>query len=937
MYHLSNHHLMKHCLLLGLCLTMAILAQAQSEQRIFGQLYDEAWAPLPLATVVLFDLQDSTLVDYTLSSDKGAFVLSGPIDRRYQLQISYLGYEPLLQDFTLTQVLRLDSLQLQPASMTLNTAVIEAEHIPLRMNGDTLEFNSAAFSVQAHDKVEDLLKQLPGVEVDDQGNVLVNGKKVEKITVDGKDFFGENAQVALKSLPANAIDKVQAFDKKNEKEELLGKAASGDLKQLNLTLKEDKKTGYMGDVKAGYGYSPDDGHRYEGNLNLHYFNPKMRLSLVGGSSNINELAINFGTLQDMTGGWSRFVQSNSNLHLSHRSLVQPMVFNRGVREGIIQTTMGGTNANLFLHPKTDLSIHYLYANQFKTLEQGGSQRSVTSDNFFSTLSERSRLPLAQSHNANIKFEHRLDSSQTLKGRFRFRHNINDRPRGSMSDNLDASGNLTNRLTQTFEENQTNTSGEGHLHYNKKFKKEGRAFWANVNTAQQGQRRLSINEATTELYSNGQPTARTELSQDQRQQEGRQIYVVEAGYAEPLGEATSLEFEAVGAWNNEQMNQETYDRQDERLVLDPLLTDRYNKWYNYQLLATTITHTIGEKKWNLGAQAGVQRAQLQGLIQSAEQRINQTFIYPVGEATAAYRFKTNASLRFQYRTAVREPSLQNLQPLLNNNNPLLLRQGNPDLVPAYIHRANLGFFHFKAGNFQMFNIGYTATVDNIVQQRFIDEQLRTVMIPVNFGTQHSTYLNWRYGSKVKKFLKWTLRGSARLNQTPLLINDAIDEQWNTHGELGLKLENPKKKQMDLSVEARVQFNRAMITENTALNSTAIQHDYQAKAKWTPGNGWAFNTSFHLHVFEPLGFEERFVLPIWQASISKTLLKSEALQLTLRADNLLNQRFFINRSQWGGNLTETRTNLLGRFFMLSVSYKVDKMGGKKRGMDQIMIID
>lgn len=895
----------------------------QSSYSIRGTLYDEQPAPLPMATVVLFDLQDSTLADYVLSKDNGQFVLHGKGGVPYQLQISYLGYEPILQDLTLAADVVFDSLPLTPATATLTTAVIEAEHVPMRMRGDTLEFNTAAFSVKAHDKLEDLLVQFPGMTVDANGKIMLDGKPVEKVTIDGKEFFGNQAQIALKNLLASTIKTVQAFDKKTDKEALLDQDASGESKQLNLTLKEEKKTGYMGSVEGGYGYSPDDGHRYNGALGLHYLHPKMRFSIIGNSNNINESGFDYETENKLTGGWGTFMKTNHRFRLNHASLDQQYY---GPQLGMTRRIAGGLNANFFPTNRTGISLHYLYANILRGQVQTQENRAITAENFFATKGKIAQNVTNQNHTANVKFSQQLDTANTQKitGRLRFRYSDGAKQQENTTETYDALGMLSNGLEQFWGEQRTVASFDAFVHYQKKFKKKGRALWINGTTGFQNNLELTTNNALTQLYNNGQRQRTDTLLQDQHNEKDIQLYTLEVGYAEPLGEKTSLEWEAVGAWSNESIDQAAFDRRGRRSIANEMWSGQYNKWFDYQLLTTGVDHRIGEKKWQLTAKIGLQRTALKGVIQVPKQTIQQVYYYPMVEAKIKGRFGKSRTASLGYETSIQEPSLDQLQPLLNNQNPLRVQVGNPDLIPVYNHIFYGGYGYNAGESGWHLSARYNLTTNSIVAQQTFDEQLRLIHRPVDGGMTHwaSGQINAR--STIGKLLKWNIYGFFYLQKLPVLLDDAQYQRWTTGSNLWLSFSNYKQKKIEARFWIALDVGTNQTPENTALNTATMIHQYIASVRINANKGWQLKSKLDVNIYEPMGYKDRVVLPLWSASVSKTLLKDESLKLTLQANNLLNQRTFVERSQWGGPLSETRINILGRFLMFSLSYKIDKMG-------------
>jgi hypothetical protein len=909
---------------------------AQKTQTINGLLLDEEDNALIAATVVLMNTMDSSFTDYGLSTDNGKFKLTGKKDEKYQLQISYVGYGAFFKDMTLDKDYDLGTIVLKEATNMLATAQIEAEHIPIRMNGDTLEFNSAAFNVQAHDDVEGLLEQMPGVEIDEDGTVKINGKKVEKILVDGKEFFGEDVQTALKNLPADAIKKVEVYDKKSDKAALTGKEDEEESKTINLTLKEDKKVGYMGNIEGGYGYYPDN-HYYQGNLGLNYFNPKMRVSLIGAINNINKAGFSYKDFQGMSGGYGNFMGGYSGMSIGN-SWNDPIInLLWGDANGETRAISGGINMNFFLSEKTELSLHYMYTNANKSMLTRSFIRSITPENFYTRNSSNTQMLLAQRHVFNIKFSHKFDSTQEIRFRMKMKYTDSDEDNGRFTETLGGQDSLENDIVQNSETNEDGLGLITNIHYQKKLNKKGRSLWANVAFAFVDNKNIFETFSRTNVYQNQQVNLTDTLDQNQTSTNNKQVYGAEFAYNEPLGEKSNLEFKLRAGFSEENNDRNAFDIREQVQILNPVLTDLYEKQYNFQAFTTEFNHE-GEKG-SVKISVGLQRSGLKGVLASNGVAINQTYYYPVGTTKLKYKFSKSKSISLSYRSSVNEPDLDQLQPMLNNQNPLSIRLGNPNLIPEYQHNVWISYNLWDQLTFTSFYVTLYGRLNQnaIVYKQTIDDDFRTIYQPINFGTSANVGLYFGYNGEIKKVIKYSIRGGGSLNQEQVLINENASERLNHSYNIHVSFGNKKKEVVDLSIIARANLGNTIYSQNDALNLTSFSHTYEAKARVTIAKKWNLKTNFKYSIFDDLGYGENFAIPIWSASVSRTFFKNDQLKIELSAENILNEAFRINRYSWGGNVTETQTNLLGRYFMLSVAYKINKMGGNtsKEGGNGLMI--
>lgn len=912
---------------------------AQKKQEIKGVLTDMESTPLVAATVVLLQLPDSSFADYGLSADDGKFRLSAPQNRDYILQISYVGYAPHIQNITLDKDYDLGVIKMEEAANMLDVAQIEATYIPIRMNGDTLEFNAAAFNVQAHDDVAKLLEQMPGVEIAEDGTVKINGKKVEKILVDGKEFFGTDVQIALKNLPADAIKKVEVFDNKTDKEELTGADSKTQSKTLNLTLKEDKKEGFMGNVEGGYGYGHPN-HHYKGSLSLNYFNAKMRLSLIGASNNINQAGFTYKDFQDMSGGYDNFMSGNAAMSLgeSWNDPVLSLLWGGG-QQGITRSIAGGFNLNFFPTTKTEFSIHYLYTNANRIDNSKLYNRAISPDNFYTINSNTNNLLLAERHVFNTKFTHKFDSTQELRFRVKFQLSTTAGNNAKIGETLGKNDTLKNQINQDLQHDGMSYGIIANLYYQKKFQKKGRTFSANTAFAYANNRETFDNYSATTLYDNYTITQIDTLSQKQESEIGKQVYGAEMSYTEPLGEGNLLEISLKGGFSKEGKDRKSFDIYEQLETPNFALTDIYQKLYNFQQLDFEFKRDA--EKYSLDASVGIKHSGLEGILASNPTPIIQNYVYPVGSLSVEFKISESKQLYIYYDGTVDEPQLEQLQPMLNNQNPLSISLGNPNLIPEYRHGLNLYYNLWNQATFTSFYLSLNGglTQNTILQSQSFDESFRITYIPVNGGLSYSANLYLGYNTEIKNIIKIGMNGGGSFYQSPVLLNGISDEQYNQNYNISLNIGNKDKKIFDISISGSFRISNAIYAQNKSLNVTSINHRYIANAGVTIAKKWNIKSKFSYSLFENLGFGSALDVPLLSASISRTFLKGDELKIELSAENLLNEAYQVNRYSWNGAVTETQTNMLGRYFMLSISYKISKMGGAKppqSGGDNFIII-
>ncbi|MBK6993898.1 MAG: carboxypeptidase-like regulatory domain-containing protein [Lewinellaceae bacterium] len=314
---------------------------------IEGQVADSSGIGLPAASVVLLEKKDSLFVLFGLTDEAGRFTLKRIEPGEYVLQISYLGYKNHWQALEIKAGqgnANLGKIVLEPSSMLLNDVEITADRVPLSMRKDTLEYNALAFKTQPGAVVEDLLKKLPGIQVQPDGTIKAQGKTVQNVLVEGKEFFGNDPKIATKNLPADAVNKVQVFDKKSESAEFTGIEDGRDERTINLKLKDGKKQGYFGKANIGAGTEG----RYEGNFNLNRFGRRTQMSAIGMANNNNQQGFSFQDYINFMGGLGNFMSGGSgggSMRLSFNIEDGGVPMGPMLDRGFTESWAGGANFN----------------------------------------------------------------------------------------------------------------------------------------------------------------------------------------------------------------------------------------------------------------------------------------------------------------------------------------------------------------------------------------------------------------------------------------------------------------------------------------------------------------------------------------------------------------------------------------------------------------
>jgi len=488
---------MKHLSLLlifGL-VSQLVLAQTPARYQIQGSAVDTSSAGLASATVMLLQRKDSSLVNFTRTDTKGAFVLRGVKRGEYLLKISYVGYIPFNKDieFGDNPTIDVGALKLKPITKELFEVVIKAARAPLSIKGDTIEYNAASFKVPPGSTVEDLLRKLPGVQIDQDGNVVAQGQQVKKVTVDGKRFFGDDPKMATKNLPAEAVSKVQIFNDKSEQSKLTGLEDGKKEKTVNLELKEGFKKGGFGKVTAGAGLDGNSGRGARAELKGNYnkFDDKNQFSLIGLTNNTNQTGMSWDDYQDFRGSGS-FNSWNDNGDFgfgggggrfffysddNDGGLNIPVGGGRG--QGYSNNIAGGANYN-FNTKKTKLNSSYYYNSTRQVIDATRSRENFLQNGSFRSNEESSQINFVGNHRLAFRYEQTLDSMNTIVFSNNSRLNVGDTRLSSFQQLFRNTNVKSNETTINNKTNVDKFEMANTVIYRLKFKKKkGRNFAASA--------------------------------------------------------------------------------------------------------------------------------------------------------------------------------------------------------------------------------------------------------------------------------------------------------------------------------------------------------------------------------------------------------------------------------------------------------------------------
>ncbi len=905
-------------MILGYC---TVNAQSGVKYAITGSVVaDSTKAPLEGATVMLLLAADSSLVNFGRSETNGAFELTHvPNDKSYLLRITYVGYstyDKTIPAGNTQNPLALGLLALSPQSTTLGEVTVKAEHIPVTIKKDTIEYNAQAFSTKPNAVVEDLLKKMPGIEVDQDGTVRAQGEQVRRVMVDGKEFFGQDPKIATQNLPADAVDKVQVFDKKSDAATFSGIDDGQREKALNLKLKADRKQGVFGSVNGGYGTD----NRYDGRVSLNRFNDKRQLALLAMGNNINRQGFSIEDYLSFTGQLQR-MRAGGAVRIEINAEDQGIPLDFGGNNGLTTTWGAGLNFNNKFTDKTEVNGSYFYNMLDNKLERSLNRQTFLPDDYFSVAQQSTQNSRNDNHRLNAVFDHKIDSMNLLKLSASGVYNETDISTLSDSRTSRAGDQLMN---EGLRQNQVGGAGSSlntNLLYRHKFSKKGRSLSANVLLNSNTRDRDGELTAVNRYYDEAGALLRTDsISQTNNQRNDVLTFGGNASYTEPLGKRKYLEMNYAYQQSATDLDRNVYDVSNGESQWNESLSNRYRNIYDYH--RGGLNFKLNRKAFNLTTGVQLQQSGLDGKLLLQDTSIQRSFTNVLPSLHFNYDFSMSSHFNIDYETNVREPNIEQLQPIVDNSDPLNIYVGNPNLKPEYNHEIGLRYASFNQATLtNLFaNINLTYTANSISEAQTIDDLLVRTWRPVNVKDEKRADIYLNYGfpiRKIKSRIGFTT--NTMWSSGISLINEVENKTDRTvlGGEARYEFNIDEK--FDFNLSANISYNQTTYSLNKTLNQEFINQVYGAGFNWYLPVGFIMSSTMDYSVYNGIAGSGSQTIPLWGAALSKSVMKKRA-EIKLSVFDILNKNIGFNRRADVNYLEEERIRSLGRYGMLSFTYSL-----------------
>lgn len=938
----TNYFMLRYAVLTIVLITISLVGLGQTGTIKAIVTDNNEKKPVAGATVSLLLQKDSTLVKNVVTNKEGRFILEGLAADSFIVTVNTVNFQQFSSFITLEdgQIKDLGNLGLNTKGKDLETVVIVSRTPPVVQKGDTSQFSASQFKVNPDATVEDLIKKMPSITVAKDGTVTAQGEQVRRVTIDGKDFFGDDASAALRNLPSGIVDKIQVFDRLSDQAQLTGVDDGNSQKAINIVTKSGLKNGQFGRVYAGYG--TDD--RYAAGGNVSFFKGDRRLSLVANFNNVNQQ--NFGS-QDLLGvtssgggggGGGRggsWGGGNDN-------------FSVGQSNGISKTNAMGVNFSNKYGPKLSLTASYFYNKStndnlsiFNTETFAPDGNNLFSNQISNSVTENFN------HRLNMRLEYKIDSNNSIFiiPSVNIQGN-NSNSLSSLNNYFGSNDSVSNSLIRSAAD-RNGYNIRNNILYRHSFAKRGRSLSLGLNTNFTRNSGEVVTDAAFRFYNAGiaEDSARNQFGDNLTNGES---YTGTITYTEPLSLKSQLQFEYQPSIQYNKADNQTFLFDGSKYeTFDPRFSNKFDNTITTN--RGGITYRFNKNKdENLAIGVNYQGTQLASeRIFPTAASLKQSFSDFLPNAFWRKKFSSSSNVRIFYRASVNFPSVNQLQDVVDVSNPLrvtvgnpLLKQSNTQFVGGRYSYANsktsksffANIFAQTASNY-ISNATFIASADSLIQNGDTLKRGSQLTKPVNLDGYRNIRSFFTYSMPFKA-IKTTLNLNAGISYSKLpgLVNNVNTNTNNMVYTTGIVLASNISEYIDFNLNYNFSLNDARNSLNSRLNNRFINQTSGATINLLSKNGWFLQNDVTNQTFSGLsdGFNQTFWL--WNAGIGKKFLKNNAGELKLTVFDLLKQNQSISRTVTETGIEDRQSIVLQQYFMLTFTYNLKNFGTPKPSRNQ-----
>ena len=901
------------------------------------------------ATVSLKKVGDPAFTRTTTANSNGAFSFSNLEEANYTIVISSVGYLQLEKAVAIKVTEEnLGALLLEKESKELANLTVISKTAAVSQKDDTTQFSAAQYKVNPDATTEDLIKKMPGITVDKNGTVTAQGEQVKKVTVDGKDFFGDDATAAIKNIPAGVVDKIQVFDKLSDQSQLTGIDDGNSQKALNIITKSGISNAQFGRIYAGAG--TDDTYSAGGNAS--FFKKDRRISLVGTFNNINQQ--NFGS-QDLlgvsgSGNNSRGGMMGSGRGMSGGGFRGPWgpaeTFTVGQNNGISTTNAIGINYADKWNKNTTVTGSYFYNNSHNN-NQSSTRTNIFEGNQY-TFQNNDAVSDNFNHRINARIEYKLDTNNML---FLIPSLSFQTNKSKSTAFVNSYLNIDDSLYNTNATNGSDKDGynlKNNLMFRHSFHKKGRILSMGINSSFTKNNGNTNIDGVYRFYDN----LNAPILPDSAQQQfvdalgNGSSWAGNIAYNEPVGKKGrgQIQIEYNPGIQTNKSNQKTLNYDGKAYsIFDTSLTNEFNNVIITNNGGLTYRYTPNKDE-QISFGFNYQATQLKSeRIFPIAANVNQSFSNILPNASWRKKISNYSNIRMFYRASTIFPSINQLQDVVNLSNPTMVSSGNASLKQSYTHYVGGRYSYTNTKTNRSFFAGMflQSSMDFISNATFITAMDSTIEqnIVIRKGTQLSKPINLDGYKNLRSFMNYsfplsTIKTTVNLNASffystlPGMINYIKTKTSTYQYNLGFTLASNINEYVDYNVNYNAAINQAQTLGTATTNNNYINHNLTAALNLLSKKGWFVQNDITYQLYDGLsgGFNQRFTL--WNAAVGKKCFKGKTGEVKISVFDILKQNQSINRNITNTYLEDAQSKVLSQYFMLTFSYNLKNFGNAKK---------
>jgi len=937
-------------LLLTGMLTIGVYGQGY---RVSGRIIDSNDDSfLPGATVSLTGHSDTLNPKYTTTDNRGRFTFDQLEPQTYQFRITYIGYQPQIKIISVdSSNISLGILELERKIESLEDVEIVDQVPMVTLKGDTVQFNADAFKVNPDATAEDLARKMPGVTIED-GTITAQGEEVKKVLVDGREFFGDDPNLALKTMPAEVIQKIEVFDKLSEQAEFTGFDDGSSIKTMNIVTRPETRNGTFGRVYGGYGTD----NRYTAGGNVNFFNKDQRISILGLSNNINQQ--NFGS-QDLLGvmssgsrrrgppgGGSGGGSGGGTPGGGSRSSGGGGTnnFMVGPQDGITTTHSAGVNYTDQWDKDVEVSASYFFNASKNISEQITATEYIIpgdTNQFYNEISSSETENYNHRFNARLKWEVDSFNSFIIRPRLNLQTNNYTSDVGGIT--FLGAESVLNNTVNTYDDHSFGYNFNNDLLYRHAFRKRGRTISFNLGTGMNNS--SSDNTLLAINQYNSRPEVRTDTI-DQISGIESDAYSLSANlvYTEPIADNGQLNINYRSSYSKSESDKATYNFNQETndyTGFDTLLSNKFDN--DYLTNRFGVGYRYYKNKVMLMGGLAYQRADLfSNQTFPLEADLDQTFNNILPNAMFRYRFSRSSNLHAFYRSSTQAPGISQLQNVVDNSDPLNITAGNPALKQEFSNmlisrysitntdKSKFFFLMLFLRNTQNYisSSSVIASQDTIIGDGILMNRGSQLTIPVNVDGYWNARTFVTYGIPIEKIkTNMNLNVGLTYTRTPGMINKTENISHTMKLNLGAVLGSNISERIDFTLSYNGSINFVTNSVQDAENNDYFYQNLGLRFNWITWKEIVLRNDLTYKLYLGLSdiFNQDYL--VWNIQVGKKFLKDNRAELSLGVYDLLNQNLSIKRTVTDSYIQDSETQVLQRYFMLTFTYNFKNFTGNE----------